>query len=165
MKIYLLKFGKSSSSIRSIQVQTRFRDLADLRNDGKLTQDSFAVAMHLINGKLAGKPLPDRLPDSLIPPSLRQQQPSPAARQGPAVSQYQKDLFELDNSPPGSPMVPESAAGGVFGPQRKTSVQNIGIATPPPAFPAFSSVLPGSSVVSPPRSTQQSPFAPTSKCL
>ena len=34
------------------------RDLADMNNDGRLTRDGFAVAMHLIQGKLAGKELP-----------------------------------------------------------------------------------------------------------
>lgn len=47
------------------------RDLADLNNDGRLTRDGFAVAMHLIQGKLAGKDIPTNLPASLIPPSMR----------------------------------------------------------------------------------------------
>src|ERR1700761_7287771 len=79
--------------------------------------------MHLINGKLAGKAIPDRLPESLIPPSLRQSQT--AARPGPfqaPVSQIQRDLFELDNSPPTSPTAPESVFGmssqsGILQPQ------------------------------------------------
>ena len=47
------------------------RDLADLNKDGKLTKDGFAVALHLINGKLAGKDVPETLPNSLVPPSHR----------------------------------------------------------------------------------------------
>ena len=44
--------------------------LADLNNDGRLTRDGFAVAMHLIQGKLAGKEVPTRLPPTLVPPSM-----------------------------------------------------------------------------------------------
>jgi len=47
------------------------RDLADLNNDGRLTRDGFAVAFHLIQGKLSGKEIPTTLPASLIPPSMR----------------------------------------------------------------------------------------------
>ncbi len=49
------------------------RDLADIRKEGKLTREEFAVAMHLINDKLAGKPLPSTLPMSTVPPGLRSQ--------------------------------------------------------------------------------------------
>jgi epidermal growth factor receptor substrate 15 len=47
------------------------RDLADLNNDGRLTRDGFAVAFHLIQGKLSGKEIPTVLPASLMPPSMR----------------------------------------------------------------------------------------------
>lgn len=47
------------------------RDLADIRKEGKLSKDEFAVAMFLINNKLAGKELPSSLSQSMIPPSLR----------------------------------------------------------------------------------------------
>jgi epidermal growth factor receptor substrate 15 len=47
------------------------RDLADLNNDGRLTRDGFAVAFHLIQGKLTGKEIPTTLPASLMPPSMR----------------------------------------------------------------------------------------------
>ena len=47
------------------------RDLADLNNDGRLTRDGFAVAFHLIQGKLSGKEIPSTLPASLMPPSMR----------------------------------------------------------------------------------------------
>ncbi|KAI0282136.1 hypothetical protein BGY98DRAFT_912704 [Russula aff. rugulosa BPL654] len=46
-------------------------DLADLNNDGRLTRDGFAVAFHLIQGKLSGKEIPSTLPASLMPPSMR----------------------------------------------------------------------------------------------
>jgi hypothetical protein len=46
-------------------------DLADMQNRGKLNSDEFAVAMHLIYGKLNGADLPRNLPENLIPPSMR----------------------------------------------------------------------------------------------
>ena len=47
------------------------RDLADADADGRLSRDEFAVAMHLIRAKLAGKDVPDSLPPTLIPPFPR----------------------------------------------------------------------------------------------
>ncbi|RUP45213.1 hypothetical protein BC936DRAFT_148479, partial [Jimgerdemannia flammicorona] len=46
-------------------------DLADLQKRGRLSRDEFAVAMHLINRRLAGDPLPKILPPTLLPPSER----------------------------------------------------------------------------------------------
>jgi epidermal growth factor receptor substrate 15 len=125
-----------------------------MQNDGKLTQDTFAVAMHLINEKLAGKPVPERLPKTLIPPTLREQ---PTTKPHAPVSQIQRDLFELENSPPGSPIIPEQLTGG-FGTRRNLSTQNTG--TSGSAFPPLPGAFPGAVAVSPPRSLQQSPFVP-----
>lgn len=73
-----------------------------MNNDGKLTRDGFAVAMHLINGKLAGKEVPATLPPSLIPPSQRKG--APAAQ---PQSQIQRDLWDLeDDAPLTAPSVP-----------------------------------------------------------
>ncbi|KAG9290202.1 hypothetical protein G9A89_022178 [Geosiphon pyriformis] len=47
------------------------RNLADPSNQGKLNQDEFAVAMHLIYRKLNGYDVPTSLPPELIPPSSR----------------------------------------------------------------------------------------------
>jgi epidermal growth factor receptor substrate 15 len=72
------------------------RDLSDLNKDGKLTRDGFAVAMHLINGKLAGREIPAELPLSLIPPSFRTngaQAPAPAA---PTHSEFSMCLFRVN---------------------------------------------------------------------
>ena len=38
-------------------------DLADIDHDGKMDAGEFAVAMWLVNEKMAGKPLPDVLPE------------------------------------------------------------------------------------------------------
>lgn len=49
--------------------------LADYDKDGALTDEEFALAMHLINIRKSGKDLPDHLPDHLIPPSQRKLYP------------------------------------------------------------------------------------------
>ncbi|KAJ2851817.1 hypothetical protein IWW36_000778 [Coemansia brasiliensis] len=46
-------------------------DLADIRRSGRLSKEEFAVAMHLINARLLGGQIPDRLPPTLVPPSMR----------------------------------------------------------------------------------------------
>ncbi|KAJ2454351.1 hypothetical protein EV183_001597 [Coemansia sp. RSA 2336] len=46
-------------------------DLADIKRSGKLNKEEFAVAMHLINARLLGGQIPDRLPPTLVPPSMR----------------------------------------------------------------------------------------------
>ncbi|XP_076815595.1 EH domain-containing protein 3-like isoform X2 [Clavelina lepadiformis] len=45
--------------------------LADHDKDGMLTEEEFALAMHLINVRLEGHSLPDDLPVHLVPPSQR----------------------------------------------------------------------------------------------
>lgn len=71
------------------------RDLADLHNDGRLTRDGFAVAMHIIKSRLAGNEIPSTLPSSLFPPSMRPSQPSTSAMNEPQI-----DLL-LDDTPSG----------------------------------------------------------------
>ncbi|KAI8325187.1 EF-hand, partial [Martensiomyces pterosporus] len=44
-------------------------DLADIKHTGSLNREQFAVAMHLINARLAGGKIPDTLPATLVPPS------------------------------------------------------------------------------------------------
>ena len=52
-------------------VLRRIWALSDIDQDGQLDRDEFAVAMFLIDHKLAGNDLPDKLPDRMIPPSKR----------------------------------------------------------------------------------------------
>ncbi|KAG9093030.1 hypothetical protein FS749_015201, partial [Ceratobasidium sp. UAMH 11750] len=70
-------------------------DLADLNKDGKLTRDGFAVAMHLINGKLAGREIPAELPPSLIPPSFRAGANGVSTSPAPIVSTQSETLRDL----------------------------------------------------------------------
>ncbi|KAH9951498.1 hypothetical protein B0H21DRAFT_880758 [Amylocystis lapponica] len=76
-------------------------DLADLNNDGRLTRDGFAVALHLIQGKLAGKEVPASIPMTLIPPSMRTQPPASVMPSQPSVQDSIRDLI-WDDSPPTS---------------------------------------------------------------
>ncbi|KAJ2721492.1 actin organization and endocytosis protein [Coemansia sp. Benny D115] len=45
--------------------------LADINNQGELNLDEFSVAMHLIFRRIAGAPLPDKLPLELVPRSSK----------------------------------------------------------------------------------------------
>ncbi|KAJ2754584.1 actin organization and endocytosis protein [Coemansia pectinata] len=45
--------------------------LSDINNQGELNLDEFSVAMHLIFRRLAGAPLPDTLPQELVPRSSK----------------------------------------------------------------------------------------------
>lgn len=48
--------------VAEIIILYHIRDLADMNNDGRLTHTGFAVAMRLINSKLAGSEIPQTLP-------------------------------------------------------------------------------------------------------
>lgn len=69
----------SGSAVREVLMKSdlevndlrKIWDLADIDHDGKMDAGEFAVAMWLVNEKMAGKPLPDVLPEDLIPPSKR----------------------------------------------------------------------------------------------
>lgn len=50
------------------QELARIWDLADTEQRGRLSRDEFAVAMHLIQKRIAGEALPQALPKSLVPP-------------------------------------------------------------------------------------------------
>lgn len=110
-------------------------DLSDVTQSGTLNKDEFAVAMHLINGQLAGKPLPQELPASLVPPSMRSMD-LPAAV-NPQQTDTQKDLFSLmDDDPP----APTISAGSAF-------------ITPSPAAP----VIAGARSQAPPAAQRSAP--------
>ncbi|XP_062511538.1 intersectin-1-like [Corticium candelabrum] len=69
--------------------------LADIDNDGRLSNEEFAVAMHLVDEVQAGRQLPTSLPVSLIPPSMRrkasiQQQPLSAVTLDTAASKMER---------------------------------------------------------------------------
>ncbi|KAI1745398.1 hypothetical protein F4680DRAFT_102587 [Xylaria scruposa] len=91
-------------------------DLADINSEGRLTKDSFAVAMYLIRQqRTKSGPLPTSLPPNLIPPSFRNRiepspfgppmpTPAPAPIQAPPQPKSAlDDLFGLDASPTPAP--------------------------------------------------------------
>ena len=47
------------------------RALSDIDNDGRLTNDEFCLAMHLVDMVRSNQPIPAKLPPNLIPPSFR----------------------------------------------------------------------------------------------
>ena len=65
VKAVLMKSDLEMNDLRKIW------ELADIDADGKMDAGEFAVAMWLVNEKMARKPLPDVLPEDLIPPSKR----------------------------------------------------------------------------------------------
>jgi len=89
------------------------RDLADINGDGRLTRDCFAVAMHLIQKKLAGVEVPNTLPQSLIPPAMRSGAIGNHAFSAPLPPQPEpvRDLFSFDDEP--TPPVPATSAFSV----------------------------------------------------
>ncbi|GLB35163.1 putative eps15 homology domain containing protein [Lyophyllum shimeji] len=87
----------------------RVWDLADINNDGKLTRDGFAVAMHLIQKRIAGIEIPSVLPASLVPPSMRSisvSSPFSSAPQRQPQQEVARDLL-WDDTPPASASTPQ----------------------------------------------------------
>ncbi|PNS13867.1 hypothetical protein CAC42_1358 [Sphaceloma murrayae] len=84
-------------------------DLADIRSEGQLNRDEFAVAMYLIRQSRSGASLPAFLPAALVPPSMRTQ-PQTQPQQPPPVTAPVMD--GLQNV---TPQVPKSAADDLFG--------------------------------------------------
>ncbi|KAL1746995.1 hypothetical protein HDZ31DRAFT_32999 [Schizophyllum fasciatum] len=123
----------------------RVWDLADINNDGRLSKDGFAIAMHLIQKKLAGGDIPATLPPSLIPPSMRGQtataqspfmQATPS--QPPPAQEPMRDLFNFDDEPPATmspPLAPQATGGNTLSAQPTgTAAALRSVSTPVPAF-------------------------------
>jgi hypothetical protein len=100
---------------KSGHLTTVDRDLADLNNDGRLTRDGFAVALHLIQGKLGGKDIPATLPASLTPPSMRTATVPASSPFQPPPSESLKDLIWDDS--PSSSATSQPQRTGPFSPQ------------------------------------------------
>ncbi|KAL1730302.1 hypothetical protein EV714DRAFT_211293 [Schizophyllum commune] len=124
----------------------RVWDLADINNDGRLNRDGFAIAMHLIQKKLAGQEIPATLPPTLIPPSMRGQTApaqSPfmqAPAQPPPPQEPMRDLFNFDDEPPATmspPLAPQATGGNTLSAQPTGTASAFKPATAP--VPAFTS--------------------------
>lgn len=132
-------------------------DLADIKSEGQLNRDEFAVAMYLIRQQRSGAgPLPAFLPPALIPPTMRNQQVPAPQTTAPAFdnannsSQLPKsateDLFGLDEPIPAMPSQPPIPA--------PVSAQNTGSAFGPDPFAG------GSKPSSPPPASAPRNFTP-----
>ncbi|KAK2154784.1 hypothetical protein LSH36_257g02045 [Paralvinella palmiformis] len=87
--------------------------LADIDNDGRLTNEEFCLAMHLVDMAKSGQPVPQKLPPNLIPPSYRRG-PQP----GGAVGLPPGGLNAPNIIPPVSPLPAMGTAQPVHGQQK-----------------------------------------------
>ncbi|KAI0320509.1 hypothetical protein OF83DRAFT_577050 [Amylostereum chailletii] len=119
-------------------------DLADVNNDGKLTREGFAIAMHLIQGKISGKEIPSVLPPTLVPPSLRtspivsspfQQQQQPQQPSQTSATDALRDL--LWDDPPDATPAPalQPQQTGPFGAGSAVQSQQVAPIGSPPLQP------------------------------
>jgi len=108
-----------------------YRDLADINNDGRLTRDGFAVALHLIQSNLSGKEIPSSLPPTLVPPSMR----AGPFTVTPAPPKPQEPIRDLlwDDSPPPSATTPSNNPTHVLQPQ--TTGNRLSASTAPRSAP------------------------------
>ncbi|KAK4152607.1 hypothetical protein C8A00DRAFT_34697 [Chaetomidium leptoderma] len=141
-------------------------DLADIRSEGYLTKDEFAVAMYLIRQQRTKREgtaaLPATLPSNLIPPSMRAQQARPSTATSPFDPPPQQrpqppqpkpsameDLFGLDDiQPPAPAQVPIGTGGSAGGDPFATSMSPVAPsspARPSPSVSAYKPFVPSSS--------------------
>lgn len=150
-----------SQSKLNEDVLAQIWDLADVRSEGRLNKDEFAIAMYLIRQQRSSRdgvpPLPATLPPNLVPPSLRAQvrpqtanatsafEPPARPQPPPPKPSALDDLFGLDDiQPPAAPQVPVATGGSVD------------------PFGSTSPVAPASPIRPPPTTTSFKPFMPTS---
>ena len=63
---FFLQSGLSGDILASVW------DLSDIKNEGRLDKEEFALARRLIMDALTGKQIPDQLEESFVPPSMRE---------------------------------------------------------------------------------------------
>ncbi|XP_074658567.1 intersectin-1-like isoform X3 [Tubulanus polymorphus] len=84
------------------QLLAQIWNLSDIDNDGKLTQDEFCVAMHLVDCVRIGQPLPQTLPPDLMPPSYRRDRKASITSQGSLAQPVQSQgIVQSDVIMPG----------------------------------------------------------------
>ncbi|KAK8009268.1 ef hand domain-containing protein [Apiospora marii] len=139
-------------------------DLADINSEGRLTRDTFAVAMFLIRQQRTRRDgsntVPTTLPPNLIPPSLRTQARPPTASGSP---------FDAPApAPPQPPPAPKSALDDLFGldspapPAPVQFPQNTGGSAAKDPFASASPMPPASPVRASPSGNTFRPFVPSS---
>ncbi|TDZ22998.1 putative calcium-binding protein [Colletotrichum orbiculare MAFF 240422] len=144
-------------------------DLSDINSEGRLTRDTFAVAMYLIRQQRSSRDgsavIPTSLPPNLIPPGLRAQaQPTTSGSPFDAPPQHQPPA-----SAPAPPPAPKSALDDLFGldtppaPAPAQVALSTGGSTANDPFGSGSAILSPSSPIRPsPTGTQFKPFVPSS---
>ena len=129
-----------------------------MNGDNCLTKDGFAVAMHLINRKVAGDEIPTSLPPSLIPPSMRSKG---AHSSSPPSPLSPKQLAKFKSPPPPPPKRVASrtkrphSSGSSLMPTNSTTPDNI------PCFNLPTSPLPPNPI-KPPKLQSSFPTPPLS---
>lgn len=154
-----------SNSRLSEDTLAQIWDLADIKCEGSLSKDEFAVAMFLIrqqrNNKDGRDPLPQTLPSNLVPPSMRRGQAAPAQPPFPDFDSTNnvatpkpasEDLFGLDDAftkPPSqiAQSTGDSALYRSLPPANKVSPQVTSLPQPPKSFVPISSY--GQTLVTP----------------
>ncbi|KAL1917992.1 uncharacterized protein VTP21DRAFT_3258 [Calcarisporiella thermophila] len=76
----------------------RIWDLSDINKTGRLSREEFAVAMHLIHKKLSGVDLPESLPPTLVPLSMRPSKEIPKIPGLPPVPSSRASMFGRSTS-------------------------------------------------------------------
>ncbi|KAK4121844.1 hypothetical protein N657DRAFT_635320 [Parathielavia appendiculata] len=149
-----------SQSNLSEDVLAQIWDLADIKSEGRLTRDEFAVAMHLIRQqRTKSAPLPATLPPNLVPPSMRAQLTRPPAVTSASVASAFEppprpqppqpkpsaldDLFGLDDIQPSAPaQVPVGTGGSAGGDPFATSISPAAPSSPARPSPSASTFKP-----------------------
>ncbi|CCG80517.1 UBA/TS-N domain protein [Taphrina deformans PYCC 5710] len=146
-------------------------DLSDLEFSGQLTKETFAVAMHLIKGKLGGNELPAALPPSLIPPSMRPKLQVPvtaayakaqAAPQPVQPSSAAADLFDLNDSFSAPPTQPRSPPAQAFTSDNYASINRVASPSGSDFAPQRNLTAPQSAALPPRSFSGQAAFTPSS---
>ncbi|GAA95685.1 hypothetical protein E5Q_02342 [Mixia osmundae IAM 14324] len=91
---FFLRSGLSEAILAQIW------DLSDVRSEGRLDREEFAIAMRLITDTTNDKVVPTTLPASLVPPSMRAQQ-APSGLPNAFVQAPtgpQRDLLDMDDN-------------------------------------------------------------------
>ncbi|OAA55805.1 ef hand domain containing protein [Niveomyces insectorum RCEF 264] len=158
----------------SEDVLAQIWDLADVKSEGRLTSETFAVALYLIQQQRqrpdGANVLPAKLPPNLVPPSMRSQlrPTSPPAVQRPQQQQQQQQqppppppplqqLAQSSPQRPPPPPQPKSAMDDLFGldsgPANLTDPFASGSSPIPPNSPSRSPTI---------ATTSFKPFVPSS---
>lgn len=114
--------------------------------------------MYLINSRLAGRDVPATLPNSLIPPSLRNEYGtgSQEVLSGQGPSSNTKDLFDLFDDPPAAAPVPSAAPARQPPPPQPQAFQATSFLAQPPSR-RMTAQTTGQGQISPTPTGQQAP--------